>query len=737
MQFPSSEPSSSSVQQPGLSLPTPSMQNQIHELAKTSLPPPRKQNTACDACRSRKVKCNRLPGQDKAMSGTLFPPVPQHPLMHRDPALPEHYVQQATSEKKRTSTLSRRPRNLSSARYVSLRIPVPLRRHPSTHHAHFPRIIAHQLPEPGPGLQRCNPSPTSENGIPTAQQQQLPVASHNIPLLVKYGFYPPITLKTPTREVLSYVFAPPENASLQTPYAPWGELAPQLEDDTFRAEFALDLVEVFFQIVHTRIPLLNPSQFRNQLHLHPGDPPNPESALHPALVATVLAWGTKFSEHPLLVADRRRPGGQSLLAKTLIDRARNLAEALKVHRIPSPDHVVIGLLLEPLQSQNPDDPDRFHCFWVGAATRHLLDLQVNHKAVLTTISDPDARGTMIFAFWMACIADAYGSVYYRHKPVLDDDDYDIDFYTVDPINPDVDSSQPTPDPREQLEFLGYYRAAHALARVARQMSRNLWRPVTDADGVPFDVLYMLTTALSVWRDEYLTVVGVPSNFEGEWDFVSAVSSCASDATYHVMWVVLFNALDDFGIKEINEVTRMNQPLSMVQNYQQIDLVKRKVADEALHGALRIAGLAGVLTSNGYLRLDPAVMLVSCIQSGNLLARLGRPEVSNCITGLEQYSYSYEEAGEQAAEMRRTYNQVRAGELELQHMASVAPRMPYDSQDQGMLVDEQQSPHQSPHQSVSPHHHQSVSPHLGNGVGIQSGLQSPNAFESADYAMYAR
>jgi hypothetical protein len=88
-----------------------------------------------------------------------------------------------------------------------------------------------------------------------------------------------------------------------------------------------------------------------------------------------------------------------------------------------------------------------------------------------------------------------------------------------------------------------------------------------------------------------------------------------------MWVVLFSALDDFGIKEINEVTRMNQPLSMVQNYQQIDLVKRKVADEALHGALRIAGLvciqqpqwttthliwqAGVLTSNGYLvRLHP-------------------------------------------------------------------------------------------------------------------------------------
>ncbi|KAJ7935527.1 hypothetical protein B0H13DRAFT_2304569 [Mycena leptocephala] len=704
-QFPSSpqEPSSS-VAQPGLSLPTPSMQNQMHELAKT-LPPPRKQNTACDACRSRKVKCNRLPGQDKASKRSL----PYARLNASDPRasivsallVQELPLHQATSEKKRSTTISRRPRNLSSARCVASAWTI----HPAITIIY---LVTHAPPaHHPPELQRCNASPTAENGI-LPSTAQLPATSHTIPLLVKYGFYPPITLKTPTREVLSYVFAPPENASPQALYAPWGELASQLENDTFRAEFALDLVEVFFQIVHTRIPLLNPQNF--------------------PLVATVLAWGTKFSEHPLLVADRRRPGGQSLLAKTLIDRARNLAEALKVHRIPSPDHVVIGLLLEPLQSQNPDDPDRFHCFWIGAASRHLLDLQVNHKAVLTTISDPDARGTMIFAFWMACISDAYGSVYYRHKPVLDDDDYDIDFYTVDPINSDVvDSHTPMPDPREQLElfpqFLGYYRAAHALARVARQMSRNLWRPVTDSDGVSFDVLYMLTTALSAWRDEYLTVVGVPSNFEGEWDFVSAVSSCASDATYHVMWVVLFNALDDFGIKEINEVTRMNQPLNMVQNYTQIDLVKRKVADEALHGALRIAGLAGVLTSNGYLRLDPAVMLVSCIQSGNLLARLGRPEVSNCIAGLEQYSYSYEEAGEQAAEMRRTYNQVRAGELELQHMASVAPRLPYEPSEHAMLVDEH------------PQQTQTQGSHMGNGVGIQS----PEPFGSPDtsFGMYTR
>lgn len=50
-----------------------------------------------------------------------------------------------------------------------------------------------------------------------------------------------------------------------------------------------------------------------------------------------------------------------------------------------------------------------------------------------------------------------------------------------------------------------------------------------------------------------------------------------------MWIILFNALDDYGIKELNAT--MAPP-----NLAEIESVKRKVVDEALHGALRIAGL---------------------------------------------------------------------------------------------------------------------------------------------------
>ena len=38
-----------------------------------------------------------------------------------------------------------------------------------------------------------------------------PLNKHTLPLEVRFGFYPPITLATPTRDVLAYIFAPPEN----------------------------------------------------------------------------------------------------------------------------------------------------------------------------------------------------------------------------------------------------------------------------------------------------------------------------------------------------------------------------------------------------------------------------------------------------------------------------------------------------------------------------------------------
>ena len=106
----------------------------------------------------------------------------------------------------------------------------------------------------------------------------------------------------------------------------------------------------------------------------------------------------------------------------------------------------------------------------------------------------------------------------------------------------------------------------------------------------------------------------------------------------------------------------------------------------------------MLTKNGYLRLDPAVMHVSCNYAGILLARFGRPEVQNCIEGLEQYSYSYEEAADQAHELRRLFALARAGQTDFAHMASAVSR-------------QQQHPHPHTHQHQPQHQHQHHSPTL--------------------------
>ena len=62
-----------------------------------------------------------------------------------------------------------------------------------------------------------------------------------------------------------------------------------------------------------------------------------------------------------------------------------------------------------------------------------------------------------------------------------------------------------------------------------------------------------------------------------------------------MWVILFNAVDDFGIRELNEAVRVH-PLQELPNLSAIESAKHKVLDEALHGALRIAGLVRLIIS---------------------------------------------------------------------------------------------------------------------------------------------
>lgn len=99
---------------------------------------------------------------------------------------------------------------------------------------------------------------------------------------------------------------------------------------------------------------------------------------------------------------------------------------------------------------------------------------------------------MIFAWWMACLSDAYGAAYYRRKPALDDSDYDVDFYTVDAMHAHAESpadrhahhgQMMKPDPREHLEV-----RARSLAHLPARFVRAV------ADAFRFRLWYVPATA---------------------------------------------------------------------------------------------------------------------------------------------------------------------------------------------------------------------------------------------------
>jgi len=192
------------------------------------------------------------------------------------------------------------------------------------------------------------------------------------------------------------------------------------------------------------------------------------------------------------------------------------------------------------------------------------------------------------------------------------------------------------------------------------MSRILWTPAVAEQGIPAKVIQDIMARLNRWRDDYLNAVGVPSNFEADWNFVAAVSACSSDASFHVMFIILHQAVEDFGIRDLQHGS---DPSGINAD---IESLQATLEGEAIHSALRIAALTGVLTTNGYLRLDPNVLHYSTYAAGLLLARQGRPEAVNCITGLRQYAFAYEEAHIQADELESILAAVNRERTEREH-----------------------------------------------------------------------
>ncbi|KAG9048054.1 hypothetical protein FS837_000882 [Tulasnella sp. UAMH 9824] len=565
-----------------------------------------------------------------------------------------HYVQQATQERKRTASgTSSRNKSRGNSGGSSLDSTTSTNAGGSA------------TPSPGPSSALAlSFSPPPSLGSPVSGHPNATVA------LLRWIFSPAYQTSLPEHVggapyqasrtvVLAAGRAAAESfRNIRKPTEPdWGEVSKKLSDDAFLTEFAYDLIEVYMQICHTRQPILDPKEFRARFkHSLPtnlipaqsisADSPTPPGNLEPippALLAVVIAWGSKFSEHPLILMDRNQNGGRSRISRALVSRAFEIAEAERVYRIPTPENIITCMVIEGIQSHAKTDVDRFSKFWVDNAIRMMIDLQVNRQ--------PQGQGALVFCWWIACLSDAIGAAYLRRKPLLDDDDYDTPHLAASSFGSPADPVLPA-----GVQAASWYSSLHALAVIIRRMCRILWVPAAESDGIPYDILMSLVAMYSSWRDEHLDRVGVPSNFEADWDFVAAVTACSSDATFHLMWIILSQALEEYGIKELN-VLRSADPTTEVPEF---EALKQNINEEATHGALRIAGLAGVLTNNGYLRLDPNALHYGIYAAG----------------------MAYEDALDQAAELEQIYAQTLAAGQHVQSPISPGQGLQFSPTDMG-------------------------------------------------------
>ncbi|PWN50135.1 hypothetical protein IE53DRAFT_362612 [Violaceomyces palustris] len=670
----------------------------------------RKQNSACDTCRSRKVKCNKLSGESKCIY-----------CKNKGIECTTMYVEWATSASKRTN---RRPYKKTK-----------LENTPAS-------SDASGLDEIDPGQVALLPHPLGQGGPHPGVKNADPVGrpiidflfrreAEYVGVIPKLSYYssvpssalPPVPKQGPSRPI-GHRINPSTTAELR------------LLDTTLRDEFVSDLIETYFSVVHIRIPFVNPHVFKKRYHER-----SPELGGPPAdvLVAVVIAFGAKFSENPIVVADREesarelqraydsaqaalsrgerakaaaitgakggvdlpiltlpskyREKGCSRIAKDLVLKAQEALEKNKAYRIATLENIQACLLIECIfflpptlvkegmprshsvnlfgggASGQPDLPFS-KGFWFMSAIRMLLELKLNLKETVMAIKDADVRGEVIFAWWMACLSDAASSAFFRRKPLIRRHDY-----TSDPPAGNPSSNAEAPSPLLSLDaYLAWYESVHETAEIHRMLADVFWIPTRARDGVEFSTVEAIVKRIERWKANHLHKVGVPTpSWPSHWDYIAAVTACCSDISFHILWIMVFEAIDEFGIRgtDRSEASCLegNKPLATLSSVQrsvsesttthpspepdlnQVNLLKVKVEDAALSGALRVAALTDVLSTNGYLRLDPNLMLAPLEIAAKHLARFQRSsEVEIMVSGLRQYAISYESLYQTADEI---------------------------------------------------------------------------------------
>lgn len=126
--------------------------------------------------------------------------------------------------------------------------------------------------------------------------------------------------------------------------------------------------------------------------------------------------------------------------------------------------------------------------------------------------------------------------------------------------------------------------------MCRKLSQALYIPRHRVNGVPLSILQEFIADNTVWRDTYLTQLGIPSAFPTDWDFLAAITACGADVYYHSLWLVVYHSILEYGIKEMKDLEK----LGPAEIPPEVEKVVKRIREEAEHGAFRIAALVRYL-----------------------------------------------------------------------------------------------------------------------------------------------
>ncbi|WVF71971.1 hypothetical protein IAT40_006781 [Kwoniella sp. CBS 6097] len=649
------------------------------------LPPPplrpvlqvsRKQNIACDQCRSRKIRCLR---ETKAETCEQ--------CSHRGAECTSNYIDSLAEAKAK----KQRPRSsLTPTVNDATTAPPKKKKRKNSHNAH-PHADVEQDQNGPPARRRSSATVISTYAVGESSQSGSfsadigPVDSvDSLHMLAQAAPSQSVNLGTfgshlspgeRQQNLLRYLFAPYPVTTMIYEYTDlssikcckegnddlfeedkgriWAEQPSEshsaLDDEAMR-DLADDLIETFFSITHPRMPiLLDADEFRSSFA---SPDTHPSGALSHSLLAVVLGWGARFSEHPVITSDRKEvsardfmiaPGRKrSRLVSLVIIRTREVTEWNRITRLPSLENAQALYFLEGLLG-------RYQATYTSAVVRHLITLGYNTPRGLLSLQDENERTEAVFIWWAVVMTEGYKSACHRMKPSL----YDEDFEFEDVQEPATHPSFPASGVSQESSPLGsytnvshWYNGCRQITSVFRSVSRALWIPKTAVTGIPITFLRDFIHRTSVWRDNHLSIIGAPAQWPESWDFQQAITACSIDCLYHVVWLIVNRTMEEFGIAE--------EKSAMGGGVVEIESIKRRIKEEAEHAALRIAALIGILTENGYLKLDPLIIHHTIYEAGLYLASRGRTEHLICIAGLRQYSLSFPALWDQADELESVY-----------------------------------------------------------------------------------